>query len=99
MMPVPFGPSKSQPATLYRFGFVLQQVLGWVGGTQALKRFIEADPSVEATWNEVTFIQNGGWVERLPLSAGVRGTLRGALQTRQGLGAYPIPLGVLGAAA
>lgn len=98
MTPLSSGPAKSQSDTPYRFGFVLQQVLGWVGGTQALKRYIEADPSVEVTWNEVTFMQEGGWVERLPLPTGVRGTLRGALQTRQGLGALPIPLGAVGAA-
>jgi glycosyltransferase involved in cell wall biosynthesis len=98
MTPLPPCPVNSRSDTPYRFGFVLQQVLGWVGGMQALKRFIEADPSVEVTWNEVTFMQEGGWVERLPLPAGVRGTLRGALQTRQGLGALPIPLGAVGAA-
>ncbi len=77
----------------YRFGFVLQQVLGWVGGTQALKRYVEADPSVQPTWNEVTFVQEGGWIERLPLPGGARGAIRGALQTRQGLGAAAIPVG------
>jgi glycosyltransferase involved in cell wall biosynthesis len=82
----------------YRFGFVLQQVLGWVGGTQALKRYVEADPSVQLTWNEVTFVQEGGWIERLPLPPRVQGTLRGALQTRQGLGAAPLPLSLGGAA-
>jgi Glycosyl transferases group 1/Glycosyltransferase Family 4 len=80
-------------ASPYRFGFVLQQVLGWVGGTQALKRFVQDDHSVLATWNEITFVQAGGWVERLPLPRGARGAIRGALQTRQGLGAPAIPIG------
>jgi hypothetical protein len=83
----------------YRFGFVLQQVLGWVGGTQALKRFVDEDPSAVATWNEVTFVREGGLIERLPIPPGARGAIRGALQTRQGLGALPIPLGIAGAAA
>jgi glycosyl transferase family 1 len=85
-------------AARYRFGFVLQQVLGWVGGTQALKRFVEADQSVVVTWNEVTFGQEGGLIERLPIPPGARGAIRGALQTRQGLGAFPIPVGVSGGA-
>ena len=48
---------RQQPPRRIAFGFVLQQVLGWVGGTQALKRFVEADQSVAATWNEVTFVR------------------------------------------
>src|SRR5262245_19973542 len=92
MMPPPSRPVEALSDTPYHFGFVLQQVLGWVGGTQALKRFVAADPSVVATWNEVTFVREGGWSERLPLPAGLRGTLRGALQTRQGLGARALPL-------
>jgi hypothetical protein len=95
----PPSDAKTTAATPYRFGFVLQQVLGWVGGTQALKRFVEADQSVVATWNEVTFVQEGGLIERLPFPPRVRGTLRGALQTRQGLGAPLLPIGPLNAAA
>jgi hypothetical protein len=97
--PTPSSDPKTSDATPYRFGFVLQQVLGWVGGTQALKRFIEDDHSVQATWNEVSFVQEGGLIERLPLPPRVRGTLRGALQTRQGLGASLLPIGPLNAAA
>jgi hypothetical protein len=96
--PTPSSNPTTSGATPYRFGFVLQQVLGWVGGTQALKRFIEDDHSVQATWNEVTYVQEDGLIERLPLPPRVRGTLRGALQTRQGLGASPIPLFLGGAA-
>lgn len=99
MTPTPSRDTNITSATPYRFGFVLQQVLGWVGGTQALKRFIEEDQSVAATWNEVTFAQEGGWVERLPIPPSARGAIRGALQTRQGLGAPPLPLGITGAAA
>jgi glycosyltransferase involved in cell wall biosynthesis len=97
--PTPSSHTQTAPATAYRFGFVLQQVLGWVGGTLALKRFVVEDPSVEVTWNEVTFVQEGGLVERLPIPPSARGAIRGALQTRRGLGALPIPLGMAGAAA
>jgi hypothetical protein len=93
MMATPSSPLTTQSDTPYRFGFALQQVLGWVGWSQALKRFVQEDHSVVATWNEVTFVQAGGLVERLPLPPGLRGTLRGALQTRQGLGTIPLPIG------
>jgi hypothetical protein len=98
MMPTPSSPVTTQSDTTYRFGFVLQQVLGWVGASQAFKRFVQDDHSVMATWNEVTFVQEDGLVERLPIPRGARGAIRGALQTRQGLGALPIPLGIAGAA-
>jgi hypothetical protein len=97
--PTPSSDTNTAVAAQYRFGFVLQQVLGWVGGTQALKRFVEEDQSVVATWNEVTFVREGGLVERLPIPPSARGAIRGALQTRRGLGALPIPLGIAAAAA
>src|SRR5215813_5298130 len=49
--------------------------------------------------NRFTFVREGGLVERLPIPPGARGAIRGALQTRQGLGALPIPLGIAGAVA
>ena len=98
MMPTPSSSVNMPSDTPYRFGFVLQQVLGWVGASQAFKRFVEVDHSVVATWNKVTFVQEAGLVERLPIPPGARGAIRGALQTRQGLGALPIPLGIAGAA-
>jgi glycosyltransferase involved in cell wall biosynthesis len=92
--PIRSSSQQTTADTQYRFGFVLQQVLGWVSASQAFKRFAQEDRSMRATWNEVTFVEEGGWIERLPLPQRVTGTMRGAVQARRGLGAPILPIGV-----
>jgi glycosyltransferase involved in cell wall biosynthesis len=71
---------------LYRFGFVMQQVLGHITGYRNFRRSVESDASVAPTWAEVTYHQPGGWLERLPLlPGGAKGVARAALQVRGGL--------------
>ncbi len=71
---------------MYRFGFIMQQVLGHITGYRNFRRSVEADASVVPTWAEVTYHQPGGWIERLPLvPGGVKGVARAALQVRAGL--------------
>jgi glycosyltransferase involved in cell wall biosynthesis len=85
-------PDRADLLDTYRFGFVLQQVLGWVAMSQNFKRFTDTDPSVRATWTEVTFRRPGGAIERLPLLPDrAKGAMRGALEVRQGLGAASLP--------
>ncbi len=70
----------------YRFGFVMQQVLGHITAYQHFRRYVEQDATVVPTWTEVTYHQPGGSIERLPLvPAGVKGVARAALQVRGGL--------------
>ncbi|HLW00778.1 MAG TPA: glycosyltransferase family 4 protein [Ktedonobacterales bacterium] len=70
----------------YRFGFIMQQVLGHITAYRNLRRFVDRDESVAPTWTEVTYEEPGGWIERLPLvRPGVKGVARGALQVRGGL--------------
>jgi len=74
----------------YRFGFVLQQVLGWVAAYQNFRRYVEQDPAVAPAWTEVTYVRPGGMLERLPLvPSRITGTLRGLLQVHEGLGDLP----------
>ena len=71
---------------MYRFGFIMQQVLGHITGYRNFRRYVEQDASVAPTWAEVTYHEPGGWIERLPLvPGGVKGVARAALQVRQGL--------------
>jgi glycosyltransferase involved in cell wall biosynthesis len=71
---------------VYRFGFIMQQVLGHITGYRNFRRSVEADASVVPTWAEVTYHQPNGWIERLPLvPGGVKGVARAALQVRGGL--------------
>ncbi len=71
---------------MYRFGFIMQQVLGHITGYRNFRRCVEQDASVIPTWNEVTYYEPGGWIERLPLlPAGPKGVARAALQVRRGL--------------
>lgn len=77
----------------YRFGFILQQVLGWVAVYQNFRRYADADASVRASWTEVTYTHPRGLIERAPvLPQRARGAIRGALQVRQGLGPSSLPL-------
>ena len=70
----------------YRFGFIMQQVLGHITAYHNLRRFVDQDERVTPTWTEVTFHEPGGWIERLPLAPqGGKGVARGALQVRDGL--------------
>lgn len=70
----------------YRFGFIMQQVLGHITAYRNLRPFVEQDSSVVPIWTEVTYHEAAGWIERLPLGwPGVKGMARGALQVRQGL--------------
>ena len=39
-----------RPANVYRFGFIIEQALGHITHGQNLRRFIDADPSVQARW-------------------------------------------------
>lgn len=80
----------STAARTYRFGFVLQQVLGWVAAYQNFRRYVEQDSTVAPVWTEVTHIKPGGLLERLPLvPRRVTGTVRGLLQVHEGLGDLP----------
>ena len=75
---------------VYRFGFVMQQVLGHVTGYRNFRRAVEQDSSIVPVWTEVTYHEPGGWIERLPLlPAGVKGVARAARQVRGGLGKAP----------
>lgn len=77
----------------YRFGFVLQQVLGWIAVYHNFRRYADADTSVQASWTEVTFQRPGGAIERLPLLPDrVKGAARGAVQVREGLGVASLPV-------
>ncbi|MGH2514138.1 MAG: glycosyltransferase family 4 protein, partial [Ktedonobacterales bacterium] len=85
--------------TRYRFGFLLQQVLGWVAVYQNFRRYVDNDSSVLPSWIEVTYEQPGGWVERVPaLPARLKGAVRGALQVHAGLGRSSLPFGFRAAA-
>lgn len=88
---LPFATSPEQQAP-YRFGFILQQVLGWVAVYQNFRRYADADASVRALWTEVTYRRDGGLIERIPgMPQRARGAIRGMLQVRQGLGPSSLP--------
>lgn len=68
-----------------RVGFVMEQVLGHISHYDTLRRVYDNDQSVDPRWIEVTY-RADGLLERLSaLPEGVRGTLRGYTQVRQGV--------------
>ena len=75
------------PAPSYHFAFVLDQQVGL--RTQALnwERVAGEDPTVSPTWVPVCYEADAGLLARLPgLPSGIKGTLRGVQEIRQGLG-------------
>jgi glycosyltransferase involved in cell wall biosynthesis len=64
----------------------MEQVLGHVSHYQTLRRVIGDEPGIDANWVEVTYVQDGGWPEKLPfVPQWVKGTTRGYRQVRAGL--------------
>lgn len=79
--------SRGEPCSAhYRFGFIMQQVLGHITAYHHFRQYVEQDTQVEASWAEITYYKPGGWIERLPVvPAGPKGVLRAAVQVRRGL--------------
>ncbi len=68
-----------------RVAFAMEQQVGHRTYYENLKHFIEQDGAIEAMWLPITYYAPHGLIERLPLPAQVRGTLRGRQQVRRGL--------------
>ncbi|MBV9852430.1 MAG: glycosyltransferase family 4 protein [Armatimonadetes bacterium] len=69
----------------YRFAFILDQQVGL--RTQALnfERVAGEDPSIDAAWVPVRYERDGGLLSRLPgVPSGIKGTLRGVREIRDG---------------
>ena len=68
--------------------FVMEQHIGHRTFYENVRRYVDADPSVEAHWVEVTYREPAGLWERLPLLPERRkGPLRGFQEVRRGLSA------------
>lgn len=77
---------------IYRFGFILQRVLGWATVAHNFRTYVEQDSTIIPSWTDVTYYQPDGWIERLPLvPERAKGTVRGALQIRAGFRRPPRP--------
>ncbi len=75
---------------MVRVTFVMEQHIGHYTYYTNLRRFIDPAPEVEATWVPVTYTQAGGLWERLTvLPSGVRGSMRGRAQVRNGISRDP----------
>jgi len=71
---------------MHRFAFIMDQQVGLK--TQALNwaRVAGEDPSVDAAWVPVCYEADAGPLSRLPgLPSGIKGTLRGVREIRDGL--------------
>lgn len=71
---------------MVRATFVMEQQVGHKTFYQNLRRFVDADQQIQASWSLVTYHEPGGLWERMRfLPAGLRGTLRGRSQVRRAL--------------
>ncbi|MFZ5918255.1 MAG: glycosyltransferase family 4 protein [Chloroflexota bacterium] len=80
---------------MIRVCFVMEQQIGHQTFYRNLRRFASAEPEIDARWVEVTYWQENGRWERLPLvPGGIKGPLRGLWQVRRGLENGPFDVAV-----
>lgn len=71
---------------MHRFAFVMDQQVGLRTQSLNWERVVSEDPAVAATWVPVHYEAEAGWLSRLPgLPSGIKGTLRGVREIRDGL--------------
>lgn len=70
-----------------RLTFIMEQQIGHRTYTDNLRAVVEQADDVAASWCLVTYEETGGWLERLPLPPGARGSLRGRRQVLSGASA------------
>jgi glycosyltransferase involved in cell wall biosynthesis len=72
-------------ATPSRVCFIAESQVGIGSVAKTLKPLALRSESPHVDWVEVTYAEQGGWLERMPLPRRLSGTARGFLQTREGL--------------
>ena len=73
-----------------RVVFLMEQHIGHRSFYLNLRRYVSIDPRIDPRWVEISYNQPGGWIERSPLiPAAWKGSLRGLVQTRRGIAAFP----------
>src|SRR6266545_3357076 len=75
----------------YKIGFLVEQVAGHVTNYRNLRRVVERDSEVDATWNEIVYHKEGGAIDRLSfISSYAAGITRATWETYRALrrGAY-----------
>jgi glycosyltransferase involved in cell wall biosynthesis len=72
--------------SVYNFGFLVEQVAGHVTNYKNLRRVVDEDRDVAATWSEIVYHKEGGAIERLkfipPYAAGIA---RATWETRKAI--------------
>ncbi len=73
-----------------RVAFLMEQHIGHRTFYLNLRRYAAVDQRIEPRWVEITYFRENGWIEKSGLvPAGVKGSLRGFIQARQGWSAAP----------
>jgi glycosyltransferase involved in cell wall biosynthesis/GT2 family glycosyltransferase len=69
-----------------KVAFITEQHVGLRTYSENLRRFAEQDDRIRAVWEPVTYVEPGGWIERLPLlPSAITGSIRGTLQVRRAI--------------
>lgn len=75
---------------MIRVQFIMEQHVGHRSFYENLRPFIDQSSQIEADWQEITYLDDGSFWNRLPLfPESWRGMLIGRSQTRQGLQNHP----------
>lgn len=73
-----------------RVAFLMEQHIGHRTFYLNLRRYAAVDQRIEPRWVEISYFRENGWIEKSRLlPAGLKGSLRGFLQARQGWSASP----------
>ncbi len=72
-----------------RAGFLMDQIAGHVTNYRNIRRIVDADPTIDATWFEIDFYREGGRIERVArrvhAPSYASGIMRGATEVRTAL--------------
>ena len=75
----------ARTASMIRTTFLMEQHIGHYSFYQNMRRYIDLSHDIQATWVPITYYEANSWMNWMPLSEGLRGTLVGRKQVERGL--------------
>jgi glycosyltransferase involved in cell wall biosynthesis len=74
---------------MIRAAFLMEQHVGHKTYYQNLRGYVDSDSRISASWIPITYASRESWLNRVPLSERLRGSLIGREQTLRGLRDHP----------
>ena len=84
----------ARTASMIRTTFLMEQHIGHYSFYQNMRRYIDLSHDIQATWIPITYYEASSWMNWLPVTEGLRGTLVGRKQVERGLRNTPRDIAV-----